>query len=127
MKKIISTLFLLLLSGNCVAEWIQVASSSDDESTVFISSKSIKVTGNIRTAWEVMNYSKVSPDGSMSAKVQQEYDCAHNKVRIINASSHSQHFGNGSTLLFAPNTPTKWQVIPKNSIATYTKNYICER
>jgi len=127
MKKIISISFLLVLSGNCLAEWVNVASSTDDESVVYISSENIKVNGNNRIAWEVMNHAKVLPDGSMSAKVQQEYDCTNNKVRMLNASLHTEHFGKGSTILTLPNTPTKWQVIPKNSIATHTKNYVCER
>lgn len=125
MKQIFLASLLLFISNISLAEWVNVTSSTDDDSTVFISSESIKISGNYRTAWEVMNHAKVLSDGSMSAKVQQEYDCTRNKVRMLNASLHTQHIGNGTTILIAPNTPTKWQDIPKNSIATHTKKYVC--
>jgi hypothetical protein len=125
MKNILLTIFIFTACNNAFADWVKVASSTDDDLTVYISSESITIKSDIRTAWAVMNTSQVAENGSMSSKFQQEYDCKSNKVRMLQSSLHTEHFGRGTTLPIKLTMPTKWQVIPNGSIATYTKNYIC--
>lgn len=118
---------LVIFSHKCFADWINIASSADNKSTIFISVDSIVVKRNFRTVWEVMNYQEVQPNGSLSAKVQQEYDCFANKVRMLKASLHTESFGKGKVILHSHTSSGKWQQIPQNSIATYTSRFVCSK
>ncbi len=121
--------FLLISFGNIAsAEWVEVASSHDDNSIFYVSSGSIKRNhdGNF-VAWEIVNYSKKTPQGYLSAKVQQEYNCKSKKVRMLFASTHTELFGKGRTLSITENSPSPWRVIPEGSVVTYTRDYICSK
>lgn len=125
-----SVLFLssLLFHHSVSAEWIQVASTLEDDAIFFVSTQSIAKTGNhTRTAWEVVNHPNKTRQGYLSAKVQQEYDCKSNKVRMLSASSHSELFGKGKTLTVAQKVPLPWQALPEDSVATLTRDYICSQ
>jgi len=126
--KFINYLFLIPLAfhANANAEWIKVASTQDDDAVFYVSSESIVKNGKYRTAWEVVNHSHGTREGYISLKAQQEYDCSSMRVRLLYASLHSEEFGQGKTVLIVPNTPLKWQTMPANSVATYTRNYICK-
>lgn len=125
MKNILPIIFLLMASTNVFADWVKVASSTDDDLTAYINSESITIKSDIRTVWAVMNTSRAAENGSMSSKIHQEYDCKLNKIRMLQSSLHTEHFGRGTTLPIKLKMPSKWQAIPDGSIATHTKNYIC--
>ena len=110
------------------AEWVKVASTHDDDAIFYVSSESIKRTGTYtRSAWEVVNHPNNSRKGYLSAKVQQEYDCKSNKVRLLSASAHSELFGKGVTIATAQERPLPWQEMPKGSVATFARDYICSQ
>ncbi len=120
-------IILSIFSNTAYAEWIKVASTQDDDAVFYVSSESIIKNGKYRTAWEVVNHSHGTREGYISLKAQQEYDCSSMRVRILYASLHSEEFGQGKTILIVPNTPLKWQTMPSNSVATYTRDYICNK
>lgn len=112
----------------CFGEWIHVASTQNDDAIFYISSETIRKTGkNTRTVWEIVNHPHRKNQGYMSAKVQQEYDCKSNKVRVLFASSHSEVFGKGKTLEISKDKPLPWLTMPKNSVATIVRDYICSK
>lgn len=121
-------ILLLLISFNVQAEWIKVASTHDDDAIFYVSSESIKRTGtHTRSAWEVVNHPNNSRKGYLSAKVQQEYDCKSNKVRLLSASAHSELFGKGVTITTAQEKPLPWHEMPRGSVATFARDYICSQ
>lgn len=119
---------LAVLSSHSSAEWVRVASTINDDAIFYVSTESIKKTGeNTRSVWEVVNHPNQSRQGYLSAKVHQEYDCKSNKVRMLSASSHSELFGKGVTITTAQEKPLPWQEMPKGSVATLTTDYICRQ
>ena len=127
-QKLVLFTSLAALSFHSSAEWVKVASTFNDDAVFYISSESIKRTGShTRSAWEVVNHPNHSRKGYLSAKVQQEYDCKSNKVRMLSASSHSELFGKGKTLTVAEKVPLPWQTLPEDSVATLTRDYICSQ
>lgn len=128
LKKLVCIILINLFFSNIVnAEWVKVASTQDDDAVFYVSSESIVKNGKYRTAWEVINHSHGTREGYISAKAQQEYDCTSMRVRLLYASLHSEEFGQGQTILIVPNTPLKWQTMPENSVAKYTRDYICNK
>jgi hypothetical protein len=116
----------LCVHNNAIAEWIHIASTLDDDAIFYISSESIKKSGkHTRTVWEVVNHPKRSRKGYLSAKVEQEYDCQSNKVKILYASAHSEMFGKGVTITTPKETILPWNKIPPNSVASIVRDHVC--
>lgn len=125
-RKILFT--TLLISFNAQADWVKVASTLNDDAVFYVSKDSIKKTGtHTRSAWELVNNPNYSREGYLSAKVQQEYDCKSDKVRLLSASAHSELFGKGVTVTTAQERPLPWQEMPKGSVATFARDYICSQ
>lgn len=131
LKSVISfSLFFisLLFQHKAVADWVHIASTLNDDAVFYVSSGSIKKTGiHTRTVWEVVNHPHRTRQGYLSAKVQQEYDCKSDRVRMLSASSHSELFGKGSTLETTKDKPLPWQTMPKNSVAAIVRDYVCSQ
>lgn len=108
------------------AEWVKVASTLEDAATFYVSTDSIKKIGkHTRTSWELVNYPNGTNEGYKSIKAEQEYDCKSTQLRTLYASTHSELDGKGKTITVAKGLPSPWQTIPENSVATYTKDYVC--
>ena len=119
---------LAIMSSHSSAEWVRVASTINDDAVFYVSTESIKKTGeNTRSVWEVVNHPNQSRQGYSSAKVQQEYDCKSNKVRTLFASAHSELFAKGITVTIAQKVPLPWQQMPEGSVATFARDYICKK
>jgi hypothetical protein len=103
-----------------------VASSLEDDSFFYVSSESIRSSGkNLKTAWELVNYHGEVKQGYKSIKAQQEYDCVSNKVRMMYVSTHSELDGKGQIVHIAEKSKSQFKAIPNDSVASYTKGYIC--
>jgi hypothetical protein len=128
LKVSLFSFLLYFFPSVCYAGWVHVASTLDDDAVFYVSHESIKKTGaHTRTAWEVVNHPHKTRQGYLSAKVQQEYDCKSNRVRMLSASSHSELFGKGLTITTAQERLLPWQEMPKGSVATFARDYICSQ
>ncbi len=127
MIRLITLALLLITSNKSFAHW-EYITTNDMGNDFFVSSESIKSSGwNRRTAWELINYPANSPKPFKSGIIQQEYECNSYKVRTLYASSHSQLFGKGE-VLYRDSTPKMaWLTMPKISVASQTRDYICNR
>jgi hypothetical protein len=126
-KRVIKPLLLVLISGNAIADWKYIT-TNDIGNDFYVSSESIKESGwNKRIAWELVNYPPNAPQPYKSGIVKQEYECTGYKVRTLYASSHSQPFGKGEVLHRDSTPKMTWLTMPKISVATQTRDYICNK
>lgn len=117
-----------MTSSLALADWEKIISSADNEVSFYVSSENIKKTHSTRlVVWEVVNHKTPTDSGYLSAKLQQEYDCYADKVRMLFMSTHSETFGKGETIHLADNLKLPWHKIPKDSVADVVKKYACAR
>lgn len=120
---------MLMISecGLAYAEWLKVATTIDNNSAFYVDSDSIRINGNLRTAWELVNESNPTNQGYKSIKANQEYNCKSNQLRMLYASTHSEMNGKGKTIKVTEGLPSPWQTLPEGSVAAYTRDYICNK
>jgi hypothetical protein len=116
MKTILLSL-LLLATGSAWAAWVKVTTTGNGENTFYLEPDSFRKNGNLRTVWQVQDYKKIRPDGTMSFRTKNEYDCKEERYRVLAASNHSENLANGrvisdfgsyeSWIEIAPNTPSE--------------------
>ena len=121
-------LVLFLIAPNkSFAGWEYIA-TNDKGNDFYVSSESVKSSGwNKRTAWELINFPPDSLEPYKSGIVQQEYECNGYKVRTLFASTHSELFGKGEVLYRDSSPKQSWVTMPKISVATQAKDYICNK
>jgi len=122
MKKLIITLFSILISFNSYGEWVQV-SKSVSGMTTFININKIKKNNDYIYYWTLTNYA----DGSNeSAKAYRQSDCVVNRFKVLAFYNYSKSMGGGRPVSqFTP--PDEWQYAIPNTVddtlLTYTCNY----
>ncbi len=89
-------LALLLVTGSAWAEWLKVGSSTED--TFYFDSSTIRVEGDKRKVWELVDYKQRDKYGAFSARMRNEYDCKLEKDQILSATLHSESMAAGKTL-----------------------------
>ena len=89
-------LALLLVTGSAWAEWLKVGSSTEDN--FYFDSSIIRVEGDKRKVWELVDYKQRDKYGAFSARMRNEYDCKLEKVQILSATLHSEPMAAGKTL-----------------------------
>jgi len=86
-----------------MAEWIKATTDTDKEFVVFYDPTTIrKKSGNKVKMWIMYDYQKLQGKAgvrSMSTKVQQEYDCKEEQIRMIYFSTHTKNMGRGEIVL----------------------------
>ena len=73
-------LALLLVTGSAWAEWLKVGSSTED--TFYFDSSIIRVEGDKRKVWELVDYKQRDKYGAFSARMRNEYDCKLEKFKF---------------------------------------------
>ena len=123
MKKILVSLFSLIVSFNAYGEWTIVAESIDGD-TDYVDFDSVKVNGNVYH-WALRDYLKPDRWGDLSNKTLFESDCnVPQKRRRLSQLYYTQPMGKGSTSTTS-NKPTEWSYLLSNSVAEETTNRVC--
>ncbi|HWV45093.1 MAG TPA: surface-adhesin E family protein [Nitrospira sp.] len=89
--------------------WVPVDSAyqSPSREMVYYDPKTIRRDGDLVTLWQLTDYKwmqgnapfgtfMMSPHRFFSTKTHKEFDCAHNRVRLLASSEFSQHMGTGT-------------------------------
>ena len=103
-------------------------SDSDNINTVYFDSDTIRKNNDRVKMWDLIDY-KTSQENSsgkpvFSRKVQREYGCKEEQVRLLAFSSHSGNMGAGN-VVFSSSNPSKWEPVPPESIAQALWNIAC--
>jgi hypothetical protein len=124
MKKI---LLILLLSISSVvhAQWIFVLEANETE--IYIDTKTISQTNQLKRAWFKLEYSlnsDMSKSEVRSSRVYREFDCREKKVRTLSLTTFSQ-----PNLLGVSTTGNKisdWSFIAPNTNAELMLEIVCK-
>ena len=121
---------LLLNSAFAFADWVKVNGAGDRLSEKFIDEKTIRQTGpmnTMRRVWEINNMRKGASDRVLSVKSHMEYDCKDRRIRILEETKFSEHWGQGRLLSASVKDaqPGNWRDITKGSASEITFNRVC--
>jgi hypothetical protein len=98
-----SFLCLSFLAGlACVsqayAEWEVQTISADKKVVIYADTASLKREGDFVFAWIIYNRSAAAPDGAVSSKALNQYDCTQYRARAWQQSFFDAPMGNGRRL-----------------------------
>jgi hypothetical protein len=144
MRKISLVLLLSFVSSNAMAEWVKIASIHSRESPeiqiAFADSATIHKNGNLVNMWVLVDhqsglskemesrldniFSRSKADITKSWKVQDEFDCKDNKLRMLSFIGYAEHMGNGAII---PNTIVtgEWEPVIPESIGAALWGFAC--
>jgi hypothetical protein len=115
---------LLIVSGSAFADWIKL--SDNDDATVYIDLTTLRKDGNLRTIWQLHDEVKPGSDGTLSSRIQWEYDCSGERVRMISATGHSGPKATGKKLYTVYKT-TEWRDIAPETMGQNGLKAVCAK
>jgi hypothetical protein len=146
MRKIFLMLLLSMMSSNAMAEWVRITSIHSQESPeiqiAYADPAIIHKNGNLVTMWILVDHQsglskkmenrldKIFPrtkDGiTKSWKVEDEFDCMNEKLRMLSYTAYSEHMGNGEII---PNNmvTSRWEPVIPESIGQALWKYACSK
>jgi hypothetical protein len=89
---------LSLSSGPAYAEWV-LFSETQTGLTVYVDPDTIRREGDLVKMWQLLDYKTiqtVAGDSFLSSKTQSEYDCAGERMRVLEFMNFSGNMGSGS-------------------------------
>ena len=103
MRKLILILLLACASNSVMAAWVMVG-ESEDGMIAYANPATIRKSGNNVKMWIIYDYktAQADPFGGtkpyMSTKIQHEYDCKGEQIRVLAASLHTGNMGKGDMI-----------------------------
>lgn len=126
MRRVILMMLLAVVSSSMAAEWERVGET--DISVTYYDPVKIQKNGGTYRVWVLQDFKQRAPDGVMSMRSLEEFDCKGNRFRGISGSMYSKPMASGQTLA-SINTPSKWDrdLGPSNSSADIILKIVCNR
>jgi len=118
---------LASVSGNAVADWVQVSRS--EYATAYADPATIRRTGDRVKLWNLFDFktirvSKASGKSYMSSKSQNEYDCSEEQSRPHYFSWHSENMGKGEVVVSSSDVG-KWEPVPPGTMNEEIMGWAC--
>lgn len=132
MRRVILMMLLSVVSGSAMAGWVKVITDGNygnhspcDKNCFFIyvDIATISKLGDTVKVWRMNDFNApeplinrwLPPSASnskpyLSVKIQEEYNCKEQQVRLLFVSYHSGHMGGGQTV-HVESVPDKWTSI----------------
>ena len=144
MRKLILMLLLSLVSTSAIAEWVKVAAIHSQESPemqiAYTDPATIHKNGNLVDMWVLVDhqsglskkmenrldkiFSGFKREIAKSWKVQDEFDCKDEKLRMLSYTAYTEHMGNGE--IVPDNMVTnQWEPVIPESIGDALWKYAC--
>jgi hypothetical protein len=108
---------LVLSSGPAYAEWVRALNNQTDP-TLYVDSDTIRRNGTVVKWWELLDYKTVQTVAGisfLSMKVQREYDCAGEQIRVLAMADFSGNMANGK-VVFSDFTQSNWVPVQPESM-----------
>jgi len=111
---------LFLLMGLGLAQTLVHAQAwtrlgENEHLALFVNRHSVERDGNIRRVWEMQDLKQADPDGVLSRRYLNEYDCVNKMYRISQMTSYAGPKLSGKKL-FEVNDPGYWRKIPPGGL-----------
>lgn len=119
---------LLVALGLCCASvhamtWTKIGETP--EVTLHVNRNAVEKDEAIRRVWEMQDMKIADPDGVMSRRYMNEYDCQYKMHRISQMDSFSGPALTGKKL-FTVEDPGYWKKIPPYGLFTLTYIWLCK-
>lgn len=127
MKPLILTLILVTLvtPAICFGEWTRVGDSVNGN-TYYVDFERIREHGGHVYFWQLTDFTKPLPSGSLSTKVYNQGDCGQFRYIALSFTVYKQPMGKGPTD-GSINKPDKdWSYPIPNSVAEFQLKAVCD-
>ena len=115
---------MILIAQPAQARWV-LAETSSDHTEHYIDFMSIRVDGNYRKFWKLINFPKIeNSTGQESIRVRMEIDCKEERQRILTSTRFSKPMEAGSILNNSTEI-SEWQDIAPTSVANTFLTILC--
>jgi len=122
--RIALTLSLILAAAPAWAEWVKVGRT--DAAVHYVDPATVSKDGNLRRVWAMQDLAEASPEGVMSIRALQEYDCAHESFRFLSVAAHSRPMARGEVVV-EHDLRDAWNGRPPGTKASAIGKMVCER
>ncbi len=114
MRKLILMLLLAFASSNASAQFAKWTVIDRRETfSIYADTASVRRSGNIVQMWDMSDAAPGKVLGgvkqSASSKMEREYDCGKQQLRMLYVSWHSGHMGEGE-IIGSDSNPGVWQM-----------------
>ena len=120
-----------LTCGSAMAEWTKAGRNSNQTYDYYVDNASIKRKGNIVKMWHLYDLKTAQADVvdkskfHLSTKIQNEYDCSEERVRLLAFSNHTKHMGTGDTVYSDYSVKDDFEAVAPDSINMALLNIAC--
>src|SRR4051812_28088439 len=103
---------LLVLSGGpAYAEWVLLLSNINKGETIYVDKDTVLFKGDVVKWWQLQDFKAVQTVGGinfLSAKLQWEFDCGKERIRMLTLTEFSDNMGKGN-VVFDEVFDEKWR------------------
>ena len=127
MKQLLLGLMLLVVSGTASAAW--TVADENANNTLYVDRSTIRRSGNFVKMWNLFDYKKakvIRGDSNLSARTQDEYDCAVEKLRQLAFTTFSGQMGSGA-VNYTDSDTGKWEPVAPGSMGETMWKIACGR
>jgi Surface-adhesin protein E len=119
-----TTIFLMLATTPAWADWVKIVRT--DVAAHYIDPATVRKDGDLRRVWTMQDMVQTSPDGVMSIRALQEYDCAEQRMRYLSVTAHSGPMA-GGRILATHVLHDEWSDRPPGTKASAIEKLVCGR
>jgi hypothetical protein len=120
--RIALTLLLALANSPAWAEWVRVGRT--EAAVHYVDPATLGKYGNLRRVWALQDMRGAGPEGVMSIRVLQEYDCADGRFRYLSLAAHSAPMAGGQ-VLSAQELRDEWSSGPAGTKPSAIAKIVC--
>ncbi len=128
MRKLIVLMLLAMVSSGAAAAWVKIGSvSSSGGYDVYVDRTTIRRSGNMvkmRHMFDYKTVQTVAGERYLSATGQNEYDCKHERSRLLYFTWHSGNMGKRDVVTTG-NRPSEWTPVPPGSVGEVKWKVAC--
>lgn len=128
-KRLLLIPLLVLSSVPAYAEWVSIGVDNPRGRTVYADPDTIRLNGDVVKMWSLNDYKtlQTGPSASyLSYKVQNEYDCAEERMRQLAATFFSGNMGRGDVVSVHLNKGP-WQPVDPGSLGQSEWDVACDK
>jgi hypothetical protein len=128
MRTAIVTMLLVVVSGNAMAEWVEVAQDETHTTTFYVDPTTIHTSGDVVEMSSMYDFKTVAETDGMkylSTRGQREYDCKEGQVRLVSLSLHSRNMGAGAEIHYLSDPLSKWEPVTTMTVGEALWNIAC--
>ena len=126
MKKLLTLLFLAMISFNSYGEWTDVGKSVNG-GTFYVDFERIKKQGGFVYYWSIFDYFKPTKYGDLSSKVYEQVDCELLRYKYLTDSYYKESMGKGERTGGSNEPDKEWNYVEPKSIHESVLKSVCSQ